>query len=202
MKVVKKSLENAPVVSRLIMEGEIVCCPTDTLYGLLGSATNEKAVEKVYSIKGREREKPLIVLFKDLNQAQELGVLIDDNLREKLERVYPAPLTVILPLKEDSPFRKVFKRDNLGIRIPKDDFLLKVIELSTPLFAPSANPSGKEPAENCKECRIYFEGRIPLCVEGKASGKPSTLVSLVGKELKVLREGSFPKEKLLEVLNG
>ncbi len=200
MRVIKKSLENAPLVARVIEEGELVCSPTDTLYGLLGSALNPKAVEKVYRLKARERSKPLIVLFKDLEEAEKLGVLVPKGVEEKLKELYPAPLTVILPLRENSPFSALFKRNNLGIRIPRDPFLLKVIELSTPLFAPSANPSGQRPAGNCKECKEYFGSQVPLCVEGEVLGKPSTLVSLLKGKVEVLREGALPTQKVLEVL--
>jgi L-threonylcarbamoyladenylate synthase len=196
MKTVKKELPNAQVVAREILKGELVCCPTDTLYGLLGSALNPKAVEKVYRIKGRERSKPLIVLFKSVEEALELGV----GLPEALKELYPAPLTVIAPLKESSPFREIFNREDLAVRIPKDQFLLKLIELSTPLFAPSANPSGLKPAESCRECSEYFKGKVPLCVEGRSGKLPSTIVSLLGGKVKVLREGAFPTKELLEVL--
>ena len=199
MRVVKKELKNASLVSEFVKRGELVCLPTDTLYGLVGNSLKREVVEKVYKVKGREPSKPLIVLFKSLEDALRYGVEIEEGLFKGLKELYPAPLTLIFPLKENSPFREVFGRDNLGIRIPKDDFLLKVIVLSFPLFAPSANPSGKKPAENCKECREYFEGKVPLCVEGKSGGKPSTVISLVNG-VKVIREGAFPVEKLMEVL--
>jgi len=202
MKVVKKSTQNAPAVAGFIKAGELVCSPTDTLYGILGSALSPEAVEKVYRVKGRERSKPLIVLFREVEEAERLGVSIPERFRGRLKEIYPAPLTVILPLKESSPFRKIFKRDNLAIRIPDDPFLLKVIELSTPLFAPSANPSGLKPATCCKECKEYFGNLIPLCVEGEVIGKPSTLVSLLKGKVEILREGAVPTRKVMEVLGG
>ncbi len=201
MKVVKKELPNATLVSEFIKKGELVCLPTDTLYGLVGSSLIKGAVERVYRVKGRELSKPLVVLFNSLEEAVRYGVEVEKGLFEKLKELYPAPLTLILPLKIDSPFREIFRRDNLGIRIPKDEFLLKVIELSHPLFAPSANPSGKKPAQNCKECRDYFNGKVPLCVEGKSFGEPSTIVSLIDG-LRVIREGAFPVRRLMEVIGG
>ncbi|WP_457677936.1 L-threonylcarbamoyladenylate synthase [Thermovibrio sp.] len=200
MKRIKKSLGSAEEVAELIKKGELVCSPTDTLYGLLGSALNEKAVEKVYQVKGREKSKPLIVLFSSLSEVEKFGVLIPEGFREGLKELFPAPVSVILPLKENSPLREVFKRANLAVRVPADEFLIKVIELSTPLFAPSANPSGKEPARDCKECFRYFKGKVPLCIKGKCEGKPSTLISLLKGKVEVLREGALSREKVLEVL--
>ncbi|MEO2083870.1 MAG: L-threonylcarbamoyladenylate synthase [Desulfurobacteriaceae bacterium] len=196
MKRIKKSECVEEVVSE-ILSGNLVCFPTDTLYGILGSALRKDAVEKAYRIKGRDREKPLIVLFDSIKKALDLGVKVPENL----SKIYPAPVTFVLPLEPESPFRQIFQRDNLAIRIPDDETLRKIISLSHPVFAPSANPQGKSPAENCRECYAYFDGEITLCVEGKPGNKPSTIVSLTGEGPKLLREGAVPFEKILEVMS-
>ncbi len=202
MERIEKRLENAPVVAGFIREERVVCSPTDTLYGLLGSSLSRRVFSELYAIKSRNPQKPLIVLFNSLDSAQELGVVFPKGVKEKLERIFPERLTVILPLKENSPLNRVTGRKDLALRIPKDEFLLKVIELSHPLFAPSANPEGKKPAESCQECYSYFKGRVPLCVEGRAYGKPSTIVSLLNGKPRLLREGAYPFEKVLEVFGG
>lgn len=196
MRTVSKSEESIGLIKEVVEKGGLVCAPTDTLYGLLGSALNTEAVEKVYKIKGREKSKPLIVLFSSIQEMERLGV----RAPKELSKIYPAPLTVILPLRENSPFREIFKREDLAVRVPKDSFLLKVLKETGPLFAPSANPSGLKPAESCKECRNYFREQVELCVEGESGGKPSTLIRLTGGGFEVLREGAFPPEALKEVL--
>jgi len=201
MRVVKRGSSAIPLIKEVIERGELICAPTDTLYGLLGSPLKREAVEKVYRVKGREREKPLIILFSSVPQMEELGVDLTGKLRGKLRELYPAPLTLILPLKESSPLREVFKRKDIGVRIPKEPFLLSLIEEVGPLFAPSANPSGLEPAKSCEECRRYFEGSVSLCVEGEAGGIPSTIVSLLKGRPEVLREGAFPIQRVMEVFS-
>jgi L-threonylcarbamoyladenylate synthase len=198
VRAVRKSRESIPLIKEVIGGGGLVCAPTDTLYGLLGSALKRDAVEKVYRIKGRERSKPLIVLFSSVKEMEDYGVRVPKELRS----LYPAPLTVILPLEENSPFREVFKREDLAVRVPDEPFLLEVLRETGPLFAPSANPSGLKPAESCRECREYFKEGVELCVEGRARGKPSTLIRLTGEGFEVLREGAFPVEVLREVFGG
>ena len=202
MERVKKELPSAPLVADFIKREEIVCSPTDTLYGLIGSSLSRKVFEELYKLKRRNPKKPLIVLFDSLKRAEELGVVFPEGVKEKLSAIFPERLTVVLPLKESSPLRRITGREDIAIRVPKDEFLLKVIELSHPLFAPSANPEGEKPAENCSECYSYFKDNISLCVEGETCGKPSTLISLLGGRPELLREGAYPFEKLLEVFSG
>jgi len=199
MEKVRKELSAAPIVAEFVKREEIICSPTDTLYGLLGSSLSKTVFRELYRLKNRDPKKPLIVLFNSLERAEELGVYFPKGVKEKLLKVFPERLTVVLPLKENSPLREITGREDVAVRVPKDEFLLKVIELSHPLFAPSANPEGKKPAENCSECYSYFKEGISLCVEGKPYGKPSTLISLLNGEPKLLREGAFPFEKLREV---
>ncbi len=200
MERVEKDIRNAPLVAEFIKKEKIVCCPTDTLYGLIGSALSRKVHSEIYRLKGRNPEKPLIVLFKSLDDAEEMGVLFPKGVKEKLEEIYPERLTVILPLRKHSPLSKILERNDVAIRIPEDPFLLKVMELSTPLFAPSANPEGKKPAENCRECFSYFRNQIHLCVEGKTSEEPSTIISLLNGKPELVREGAIPFNRVKEVL--
>lgn len=201
MERIKKELSNAPLVAEFIKEEKLVCSPTDTLYGLIGSSLSKAVFTEIYRLKRRNPEKPLIVIFNSLDRAEELGVLFPEGTKEKLNRIFPERLTVVLPLKENSPLKEITGRGDIAIRVPKDEFLLKVIELSHPLFAPSANPEGGKPAENCSDCYNYFKNRVSLCVEGKTYGRPSTLVSLLRGKPELLRKGAFPFEKLLEVFS-
>lgn len=201
MKKLEKSFRNLKTVSEEILKGNLICSPTDTLYGLLGSALLENVYKAIYRLKKRNPKKPLIVLFNSLERAESLGVVIPKKLKVPLKRLFPERLTVILPLKENSPLYKIVKRKDIAFRIPKDEFLIELIKNSHPLFAPSANVEGEKPAENCKECEAYFNGEISLCLEGEVFKKPSTIVSLVDG-VKLIREGALPFRKVLEVLSG
>ena len=201
MRKLKKGIENLPIVAEEIREERIVCSPTDTLYGLLGSALSERVYRDIYRIKRRSPEKPLIVLFDSLERAEELGVVFPKGTKKRLSSIFPERLTVVLPLERNSPLGRVLKREDVAVRVPKDEFLLKLISETFPLFAPSANPEGEKPSERCSDCERYFDNRISLCLEGETLNLPSTIVSLLKGKLELLREGAFPFERLKEVFS-
>ncbi len=202
MKKVKKNHSSIPVLEELLRKGNIVCSPTDTLYGLLGHALNNKAVQKVYEIKRRTPEKPLILLFPSVEKAEEFGILIPKHLRKGILSITPERITFVVPLSENSPLREIFNREDVAFRIPKDSFLLSLLEKISPLFAPSANPQGLSPANSCEECKSYFGNKVEYCIEGRTLGTPSTIVSLIRGLPELVREGTVPfkyiKEALLE----
>jgi L-threonylcarbamoyladenylate synthase len=197
VKILNKEKDFKTIVN-LIKSGEIVCSPTDTQMGLLGSALNQNSVERVYRIKDRKRSKPLIILFSDLEQMELFGIEIPQKFIDFLKSTWPERLTVILQLKEISPFKKLFNRNNLAVRIPKNEFLIKLISETGPLFAPSANPEGKQPARNCEECEAYFKNRVNYCIKnGQGTSLPSTIVDLTKEKGKVIREGAFKFNHLI-----
>ena len=201
MKVVKKDITKVEEIARALREGKLICAPTDTLYGILGNALDKKAVEEVYKVKGRDPQKPLIVLFESVEQLIDYGIAIPERFKDKLRKLVPAPITFVLPLDAESPFRALFKRRDLAIRIPDDNFLRILIKETFPLFAPSANPQGEKPADSCKECYNYFGEKIAYCVEGKPGNVPSTIVSLLSNTPELLREGAVKFSKIMEVLS-
>ncbi|WP_457567402.1 L-threonylcarbamoyladenylate synthase [Desulfurobacterium sp.] len=180
------------LIKQLILSGEVICSPTDTQYGLIGSALDKTAIEKVYALKKRDPDKPLIILFDTLESIKKYGILVPEKIETQLNKIWPARLTVILPVKRESPFEKIFKRRNIAVRIPAFAPLRRLISETTPIFAPSANIQGKKPAENCRECRSYFNSRLTYCIKGKTIPLPSTLLSLTGNTPEILREGAVP----------
>ncbi len=202
MKRFKKYPSSVPILEELLRSGSIICSPTDTLYGLLGYALSSEAVQKVYEIKGRTREKPLILLFPSLKKAEEFGIRIPEPLRDKIASLVPERVTFVASLSKASPLRKIFNRDDAAFRVPKDEFLLSLLNRISPLFAPSANPQGLKPAGSCKECEAYFGNRVECCVEGEVIGVPSTIVSLTSGSPELIREGAVPFTLIEEVLIG
>jgi len=200
VRILKK--DNIEEIANILKGGELVCSPTDTLFGILGNALSEETVRKLYLIKKRDKNKPLIVLFDSVESMEKYGIVIPERFKEGLKKLYPAPITTILPLDNKSPFRKIFKRNDIAVRVPDDPFLRKLIEETFPLFAPSANPQGMEPAKSCKECRGYFENLINYCIEGKSLELPSTIVDLTGDFPRLVREGVVDFSKVVEVLSG
>lgn len=168
-------------VERVLQNGGIVVVPTDTLYGILTKANDKKAVERIYSIKGRDEDKPFIILITSITELEQFG--IKKSVYEKYQEVFQPKTSVILPYTS-AKFKYLHRgKESLAFRIisKRNGHLYKLIKKLGPLVAPSANPQGKDPARNRREARAYFGDKIDAYVcYGTRSGKPSTIISLVG----------------------
>jgi len=175
-------------LKKKILDGKIAIIPTDTIYGIVGSALNEDTVENIYEIKGRKPEKPFIVLISLLKDLSLFGVSLNQLQRKFLNRVWPGPVSVILPCA-DKKFKYLNRgTKTLAFRIPNDKALINLLGKTGPLVAPSANPEGKEPAKNIKEAKSYFREKVDLYVDGgEIVSEPSALVDLAGQNPRVLR---------------
>lgn len=174
------------------IKDEIFIYPTDTLYGLCASAFSKKAVERIYTIKGRDENKPFIILIASLNDLKKFHIVLSKEQKIFLQKVWPGKVSVILPVPQKK-FEYLHRgKKSLAFRLPKKKLLLDLIQNVGPLVAPSANPQGGKPAETIKEAKKYFGGNVDFYISGgKLQSKPSTIISLVTKEPKILREGSM-----------
>lgn len=152
---------NDSIVS-LVKEGGIGVIRTDTLYGIVGRADNELAVERMYEVKGRTPTKPPIVLISSIDQLLDEydGVTID-----QLGRLWPAKTSVILPAIK-APAWLTRGSGSLAYRIPDDQQLRDLLAKTGPLIAPSANPEGEHPAMSINEAQAYFGDEIDFYVDG------------------------------------
>lgn len=188
------------LLANLIQEGKVVIFPTETVYGIGASTKNEAACLRVYVIKGRPKDNPLIAHFPSIEAIEESCVL--GNLgRKLLEKFSPGPLTLILPKKDKSLFPK--ELDTLAVRIPKNPVIREWIRLTGgPVSAPSANLSGRPSLTKLTDVVRYFEGKVDgiLIAEEPSFGIESTVVSLVGEHPTLLRPGSIESEELKTLL--
>lgn len=196
MEVLKISLKNSEEllkkVIKSIKEGKIIVFPTDTLYGLIADAENEKAVRKIFKIKKREKEKPIPIFVKNMKMAKRLAY-IDKNQTEFLKNVWPGKITVILKTKNILPEILFKKRKNIGLRIPNYklvNILLK--KLNRPLTGTSANISGKPASGNLKKVLSQFKNEkyqpdLIIDAGNLPKRKPSTVLDLTSFPPKVLR---------------
>jgi L-threonylcarbamoyladenylate synthase len=164
--------------------------PTDTLYGLVGSAFSKKTVARIYRIKKRNSKKPFIILISSIKDLSKFGIELDDFSRNFLQKNWPGPMSVILPCLEKKFIYLHRGTKALAFRCPKKASLLKLIRKTGPLVAPSANPEGLKPAENISEIYKYFGSQIDFYVRGKVSQTPSTLVEIKNSKIMVLRRGT------------
>ncbi|MHA1303430.1 MAG: L-threonylcarbamoyladenylate synthase [Candidatus Heimdallarchaeaceae archaeon] len=187
-----------------LKSGDVIAFPTDTVYGVGANVFDEQAVNKIFEIKQRPRDKPINVLISSMDQLEQLIEGINP-LAERLFRLFwPGALTLILLKKDSVPEVVTAGKYTIGVRMPKNPVALKIIEeLGSPLAATSANISGKKSPLNAKEVFEQLGGRIPLILDGGETQErvESTILDLSSKKPKILREGGIPSEKLKRVIS-
>jgi L-threonylcarbamoyladenylate synthase len=191
MVVIYKILGSKILVNRL-KRGEVGVIPTDTLYGLVGSALNPATVERIYKLRRRDTKKPMIILISSIEDLAKFGIRLNKQSKAFLETYWPGAVSVVLPC-HSKKFAYLHRGGKtLAFRFPKYPSLLRLLRQTGPLVAPSANWAGEPSAEIIRTARKYFSEEIEFYVDvGKLSGKPSTLVGLDKRGgWKVLREGS------------
>ncbi|MEI0609083.1 L-threonylcarbamoyladenylate synthase [Brachyspira pilosicoli] len=174
-------------VAKVINNGGVVISPTDTVYGMLADAFNVDAINRIYSIKEREREKPLLILLKD---SKFINILCEGNIPDIVKAKIPGELTFIMPLKEIIKKDFLYLKNTVALRIPKDDYMEKLLKLTPPLVAPSANPTGYGVIYDGNKLVELYKDKVDLILNcGTIEKKlPSTLYDCINN--KVLRQGS------------
>jgi len=164
--------------------------PTDTIYGLCASALDKKAVEKVYELRRRDPKKPMIILIGSLDDLRKFNIVLNGWQKKIIEQVWPGKVSVVLPCS-DKKFAYLHRSTKtLAFRLPKKRELLKILSISGPLVAPSANREGEKPAENISQAKKYFGKNVFYYSKGNLTGVPSALIDLTQKtdEIKILRK--------------
>jgi len=179
--------------ARLILAGEPVAVPTETVYGLAADATNALAVAQIYAAKGRPDFNPLIVHVRDLEAAEALAEFSEDA-RALARAHWPGPLTLVLPLRDGGPIPAIVTAGlkTIGLRVPAHPAMQALLEaVGKPLAAPSANTSGSISPTRATHVQRSLGGRIPLILDGgpSARGLESTIVAATGGPLRLLRPG-------------
>lgn len=190
----------------LLLEGELVAFPTETVYGLGAIATSEEAVKKVYQAKGRPSDNPLIVHVSSLQQVKDSVVAFPEVAQALVDAFWPGPLTIILQAKEQYFAPSVsFGRPTVAFRMPQHPVALELIQKTGhALVGPSANQSGKPSPTSAQHVWDDMNGRIAAICDGgeTAIGLESTVVDLTDKEgIRILRPGAITAEQLQNVVH-
>ena len=198
---INKDNEIIKDAGNIIRDGGIVAFPTETVYGLGANALDENAVKKIFIAKGRPQDNPLIVHVASKN-IDNLVKDVPKVAKELIDKFWPGPLTIILNKKEIVPDVTSANLNSIGIRMPKDEIALKLIELSgVPIAAPSANISGRPSPTEIKRCIEDLDGRVDYIIGGEKSnvGVESTIVDCTVYPPIVLRPGGITLDMLKEV---
>lgn len=181
-------------VIEILKSGQLAVIPTDTQYGLIASALNKPAVEKVYKLRRRNPEKPCIILISSLDDLKLFGIDLNHQPRtmNHLLSLWPNPVSVVLPVS-DNNFAYLHRGTNsLAFRMPKNQDLLEIISASGPIIAPSANFEGYPFAKTIDEAKQYFGDQVALYIDqGKLESLPSTVIKIEDGKIEVLRQGTF-----------
>jgi L-threonylcarbamoyladenylate synthase len=173
-----------------LASGGVAALPTETFYALAADPTSEGGVSRIYEIKGRDDGKPLLILFADRGQLERLGVDVAPSRLERFLRLWPAPLTVVFPLR--APIAASRGSATLGIRMPADPAVRELLDAVGPLTGTSANRSGEAPLADPDAVARELPD-IDLLVDGGPApgGAPSTIVDATVEPPRVLRPGAF-----------
>ena len=190
--------------ARLILAGEPVAVATETVYGLAADATNKSAVARIYEAKGRPSFNPLIVHVPDFAAAERIGTL-DDEARKLATEHWPGPLTLVVPLRDDTNIASIVTAGlpTIGLRVPAHPAMQALLRAAgRPLAAPSANASGSISPTRAEHVLKSLNGRIKLIVDAGATerGLESTIIAATGGPLRLLRPG--PIQVDAEIASG
>ena len=202
--ILPEAAENcAAAAAAFIKNGQLVAIPTETVYGLGADGLNPNAVAKIFEVKGRPNDNPLILHIADAAQIDTLCHHVPESAYRLAEKFWPGPLTMVLPAKSCIPKRTTGGLDTVAVRCPDNAVTREVIRLSgVPIAAPSANISGKPSTTTAQHVLHDHNGKIPLIIDGGACrvGVESTIVDLTEERPRLLRPGGITPEQLVEVL--
>lgn len=204
-KVLVPTHENIQYVANLLADGDVCGIPTETVYGLAANALSEDAVKKIFTVKGRPQDNPLIVHICSLDTLDTLAVDIPHNARKLAENFWPGPLTIILKKSDKLSATVTAGLDTVAIRYPSHPVAQQLIAAAgVPLAAPSANLSGSPSPTTATHVYSDLKGRISAIIDGGACevGLESTVVKFDDDGVTLLRPGAITIDMLQDVVNN
>jgi len=205
--ITSRANERANAVAQAVAflrKGEIVALPTETVYGLAADALNPIAVAKIFEAKERPRFDPVIVHLPSRDWLEKIADLSEHNQQLILklsDRFWPGPFTMVLPKREIVPEIVTSGLNTVAVRISAHPVFADIVcELDHPLAAPSANRFGRVSPTTAQHVLDELEGQIPLIIDAGPTehGLESTIVSLRGNSIDILRRGPITAEQLSE----
>lgn len=185
---------------RTILEsGGAVVLPTETVYGLFAQALNEDAVNRVYQLKQRPRDKAMNLNVSNLNDIYFFSQNPPFFLEKLYNRFMPGPLTIILKANRNVPFWVNSGLDTVGFRLPNHEKTLRLITETGPLIGPSANVSGQESGTEFTKLLSQFSEKLEGVADDRAlTGIDSTILDLSGPKARILRQGAISRETIMK----
>ena len=187
----------------ILQNGGLVSVPTETVYGLAGNGLDEKAVEKIYAVKGRPAVKPLSLLVSSTEEIGRYACEIPDAAETLAKKYWPGPLTMVFRARPEIPEIVRAGGSTIGLRCPDHPLTLQLLrEAGIPFAAPSANLSGGKSPKTAEDVLAVFQGQIDAVVDGGPCtiGTESTILDLSAVPYHVLRIGALSAEEIEDTL--
>jgi len=193
----RKNIEK--IIVPILLSGGIGVFPTDTIYGVVGSALKKETVERIYKLRKRELKKPMIILISSAKDLRLLGIELNAKQKSVITKLWPGKISIAFDCK--SKKMSYLHRETLSLALrlpageagfPKDKNLVKILKKTGPLVATSANIAGEKPSETINEAKKYFGEKVDFYVDyGKLKSIHSTLIKLdKNGEVQILRQGA------------
>ncbi len=187
--------ENIKVAADALLSGKIVAFPTETVYGLGVCSDNSAAIDNLYSVKQRSKDKKLSIMIAKPEEVTRYVKYIPLIARKLISSFWPGPLTIILELDD---------KTTVGLRNPDNRIIRDLISaVEIPIASTSANISGMAPAINAQQVISYFSDKTDIVLDGgpAEAGNPSTIVKICDDTFEIIRHGVIEKERLNRCLN-
>lgn len=184
-------------IVEIIKRGGLVIIPTDTVYGIIGDATNEDTIRRVFEIKKRDFNKPLLMLVNSVDMLENYVSNVSDLEYKIIDEYWPGPLTIVFKKNDNVSDLLTARKDTIGVRYPNNKMLLDIIsKVGRPLLSTSVNISGNPNITDVKNIEDEIANSVDFIMDGGVCNNlPSTIVECKGNDVVVLRNGAIDIKK-------
>ena len=190
-------------IKRVLNLGGVIAFPTDTFYGLGVTAFNKKAVAKVFKIKQRPKDKPLLTLVASAYQANSMALEITPTAEILIEKLWPGPLTILFSARPHLPSQLTANTGKIGIRQPENETVRKLLSgIGFPITGTSANISGTQNMTTAEEVKETLGSQVDLIIDTSPApgGKESTVLDVTLSPPLLIREGAITRAEIDAIL--
>jgi L-threonylcarbamoyladenylate synthase len=185
----------------VLRAGGVIAYPTDTFYGLGADPRNSRAVKKLFTVKGRPANLPILLLIAGAEDAPAWAAEIPPRAADLMKRCWPGPLTLVFKARDDVPAELTAGKGTIGLRVPGSELTRELLRaVGRALTGTSANRSGCPSLCTAEETNAAIGGMVDLILDGgkTAGGRPSTIVDISGGTPQLIREGAYSCDRLAQ----